>query len=474
MAVIDSGSNNAGKANVDSNYNLCVVTPTDEDLAGFSVLSGQLDDGASTGTREIQAIRVSPQGRLIASQDAPLLYETFNGTALNTSIFTSPVTTFATAVTGGFCVLNSGNVTTANAVARIATYPFFSKPVDAALFFESDIILTQAPQTNNVVEIGMFQATGTTAPTDGILFRYDATGVLKAVIVNNSTEITSGALTAPSAGVRHSYRAVIDDDAVRFSIDGVIVAKIPVPSATAAVCLSESQPFTVREYNAAVAPTVSQQTKVGNVYVGLRDNSGASFPIHHAQSLMGRHSYQGQTGHTLGSTANYANSANPTAAVPTNTTAALGSGLGGQFWATATLALNTDGIISSYQNPAGTAAISGKVLMITGVSIDTYVQTTLTGGGFNIQWSLAFGHNAVSLATTTSATAKAPVRVPLGVQTLAATAPALTTCSTVAKTFQNPIPVYPGEFVQTVCKYIGTVATAGVLGHVVTFDGYFI
>jgi len=35
MAVIDTGSSSAGKANVDSNYNLQTVTPTTNTQSGF-------------------------------------------------------------------------------------------------------------------------------------------------------------------------------------------------------------------------------------------------------------------------------------------------------------------------------------------------------------------------------------------------------------------------------------------------------
>ena len=48
----------------------------------------------------------------------------------------------------------------------------------------------------------------------------------------------------------------------------------------------------------------------------------------------------------------------------TNTTAALGTGLGGQFSALPTLAVNTDGIICSYLNPIPTSAIPGKQMVI--------------------------------------------------------------------------------------------------------------
>ena len=66
----------------------------------------------------------------------------------------------------------------------------------------------------------------------------------------------------------------------------------------------------------------------------------------------------------MGGLSKYTNNTNATAAVPTNTTAALGTGLGGEFWETDTLAVNTDGIIQSFQVPAGTVNTQGKRLVI--------------------------------------------------------------------------------------------------------------
>ncbi len=42
--------------------------------------------------------------------------------------------------------------------------------------------------------------------------------------------------------------------------------------------------------------------------------------------------------------------------------------------------------------------------------------------------------------------------------------------TSVSLTLQNPIFVNPGEFVQTVKKKVGTAPSAGVIGHVVSFD----
>lgn len=172
----------------------------------------------------------------------------------------------------------------------------------------------------------------------------------------------------------------------------------------------------------------------------------------------------------MGSLANYANNTNPTAAVPTNTTAALGSGLGGQFWETDTLALTTDGIIQSYQVPLGTASVPGKRLRILSLVINSYVQTALTGGGYIAQYSLCFGHTAVSLATAEAATTKAPRRIPLGIQSVSSGAAALTTLNSIEINFNDaPVYVNPGEFIAIAKKKVGTAPTAGVIAHMITY-----
>ena len=158
--------------------------------------------------------------------------------------------------------------------------------------------------------------------------------------------------------------------------------------------------------------------------------------------------------------------------MPTTTTAALGSGLGGEFWETQSLAINTDAIIMSFQVPAATITTPGKTLVLRGLYLASWVQAALTAGGFTRKWFLAFGHTAVSLATTETATTKAPRRVYLPfVQQVAAAAPALTTVpqNTNFVDFGDaPVLVNPGEFVQLCCRNLGTAATAGTIVHEVT------
>lgn len=177
-------------------------------------------------------------------------------------------------------------------------------------------------------------------------------------------------------------------------------------------------------------------------------------------------SYQGLSGGTMGSLATYPNSTNPTAAAPSNTalTANLPAGLGGQGVVTAAVAAATDGIWGSYQVPAGTANAQGRRLILRGIRLSALntgaaVATTATA----IQFSLAFGHTAVSLATAEAATTKAARRIPLGHMTWPVGA-AIGQGPQGGELFVDfgdaPVFVNPGEFVALVGKFLVGTATA--------------
>lgn len=146
--------------------------------------------------------------------------------------------------------------------------------------------------------------------------------------------------------------------------------------------------------------------------------------------------------------------------------------MGGQFAALPTLAVNTDGIVCSYQNPLGTIAITGKQLVITGVTVKAIVTTALVGNATPVIYflSLAYGHTSVSLATTEAVNAKAPRRIPLGLIQFAAAAAVGAASETVQVKFDRPIPVYPGEFAAIAAKNVGVVTTTGVVTFLVTYD----
>jgi hypothetical protein len=236
---------------------------------------------------------------------------------------------------------------------------------------------------------------------------------------------------------------------------------------------SVSFPLSTRLYFPGVAGAAWAPKISNTAVVAIDTQAGLPEPILNCTS--GLQGYQGQNGGTMGTTALYSNSlAAGAGAAMTNTTAALGTGLGGQFSALPTLAAGTDGIVCSYQNPAGTTSAPGRVLVITGVSVQGSVTTVLAGGPVLYAYSLAYGHTAVSLATAEAALTKAPRRIALGQETYAATAAVgvLGSPAGISRQFISPIVVNPGEFVAVVAKNFGTVTTTGVITFLVTFDCY--
>lgn len=488
MANIHGGSNTAGVANVDSTFNLQVITPG-HNATGVHVGGGpangpavfmENDPGEVTGARFVRSPEVDSDYRLRIAHDTILDRETFNYTAQNTGKFSHVFTTMTATVSAAGMLLNSGSgIATATGMTH-GTHAQFPVGMGAtAIYCETSVAFSQATPPNNVVvDIGMFQRGASTAftPLDGAFFRFDSAGMV-GVISRSGVETASAPFDFTFTANRNYLLTVsISEKRCRFWIDDVLMGVVENVGAGQPYT-SAALPWSVRQANVGAAGGVFQ-TLVTDYVISL---GGALVPSTLAQvgnRTLG--SYQGLSGGTMGSLANYANSANPTAAIATNTTAALGTGLGGQFWETGTIAVNTDGVICSYQNPAGTIAVQGRRLVITGVHLSSYIQTVLAGGPLVIQWSLAFGHTAVSLATGESATfatgtTKAPRRIalPAFTQVVTAAQAVSTLVSQPGGTsikFDNPIYVNPGEFVALVAKKVGTVLTSGVIGHVVAFD----
>lgn len=439
--------------------------------AGFATLGAEVDSGSVIGAREVVPVRVSPglARRQQVGIETPWFNEVFPGSALNTTVWTTTTTTMTVTVSGGLLNLNAGLSTATATVANVRTYRCFPGMVGFPTVFQARMQFAQLPVTNNVCEWGLGLAATNAAPTDGALFRLKADGTFVCVINNNGTEAVSDPINFAAlvgANTTKHFKIELMNGYSYFYIENALVAKLNnnFGSSTSSMML----PMMFRTYNSA-ATASAQVLRVGVCSVSVQD-AGLERPWQLVSAGQGGHGSQGQAGGTLGTTALYANSANPTAAVPTNTTAALGSGLGGNFWSTQTLAVNTDGIISSYQVPAGTVSVPGKSLVIYGVRISSVVQAAVTGGPILLQWGLAYGHTSVSLATAEAAATKAPRRLALGFQSFASAAAVGVVGADIVVQFNCPIVVQPGEFVQTIYKNIGTVGTAGTIAHTIMFD----
>lgn len=483
MSVIIKSGSSGNLAGVDADGNLKVTTPQvtttagveNPDQVGAIRMFSEVDPGTVTGEATLISPEADSDFRLRVATDTIFDDETFNYTAQNTGKHNNQTSTMTFSYGTGGLLTNSASTTSNTTGCSIATYamfPFFSSGVQKYDQFE--LSFSAQPVANTIVDWGSFHrpTSNPYAPTDGVYFRLTSAGVF-GVINHNGTETTTSPFTFTyNNGEVYRFLILSSNSHVEFWINDILYGTIETPVGQAQPFMSAALPIALRHTIAGgAAGGVFQVTLRGyGVSVGGANIVRESGEI--GNGMFG--SYQGLSGGTMGTLANYANSTNPTAAVPTNTTAALGSGLGGQFWETASLALTTDGIICSYQVPAGTVSIPGKRLKINGIYLQSYIQTVIVGGPFVSQYSLAFGHTAVSLATAEAATTKAARRVPLPPFTqLVTAAQAVSTMvsqpggSYMALT--NPVYVNPGEFVALVTKHVGTVGTSGTIAHVVSF-----
>jgi hypothetical protein len=437
-------------------------------------MQAESDAGTVTGKPLLRALEVSSDYRLRVGTDQSAFNELFPGAVLNSALWTAPVTTMTATVAGGFVNLNAGASLAINAVARLSTYRSFPCYKSYTTYFEVEAQFSSLPVNGNICEWGAFISTGTSTPTDGCFFRLNAFGEFRAVINYNGTETQSGTLdfnALVGVNIAKSFLIYVISNKALFWIDNILVTEIMLAPSQGSVTSSMQLPFSFRCYN-STATSTAQIMKISFVNVTLADQSTTK-PWNSIMCGSGGHASQGQTAQTMGTNALYSNNlAVGAGAVMTNTTAALGVGLGGQFSALPTLAVGTDGILCSYQVPFGTSILPGKSLYITRVTISSTVTVALIGGAVVYALSLAYGSTNVSLATTESATAKAPRRMPIGIQSYAAAAVVGATPNILDMDLNSPIVVQPGEFIQVVAKNLGVVTTAGIITSIVSFGGY--
>ena len=472
---IQGGTNNAGLVNVDANYQLKISPEVDiltnpQYIGAVKIVSE--NDG---GTKMSEPYLLSPETdsdfRLRMSLDTPLDDETFNYTAQNTGKHNNQSTTMTYTYGTGGLLTNGSSITTTTTGLSLSTYAMFAFPSNGAVLYnQADLSFSNQPVANTIVDFGLFlrPTSNPYAPTDGAYFRLNASGLF-GVVNHNGTENTTSAF-AFTYNNNHVYKFIVatSNNRVNFWIDDVLYGSISTPISQGQPFMASALPFSLRHVITGGA--------AGGVFQATLRGYGVSVCGLNQPRTLGETgnamygAYQGLSGGTMGSLSTYVNSTNPTAAVPANAslTANLPSGLGGMAFETFTLAVNTDGILMSYQVPAGTVSVMGKRLKILGVKLSSFVQTVLVGGPMVRTFALNFGHTVVSIAAAESAIAKARrvVLLPELSQTVTAAQAVSTMLSQPlggVSMFPEPIYVNPGEFISLSVKHIGTVGTSGTI-----------
>lgn len=468
------------KADVNASNQLKIVPETDASAnpgnVGGTRIFGENDQGLITGTPKLASPEIDVDYRMRVSQDLLLDEETFYYTAQNTGKHSYLNTTMTNTWTAGQLTTNGASITTTTTGTVFATYATFPTNGTQTLSADFELGFSAQPQTNTFIEYGIgIPGAQTAAPGDGVFFRLSSSG-LQGIVSFNGTETSSGVFPlANGAGTwaytnakRYQFIVYIGGVQADFWVnDGtgaVRLGSIPLPTAQGRLNLAAGLPLFIKHRIVGGAAGGVIQGLVGAYNVRLGGSNLTSTVSTQGNRIYG--SYQGLSGGTMGSLATYVNSTNPTAAAPSNTalTANLPAGLGGQGAVTAAAAAATDGIWSSYQVPAGTVLIPGRRLVLRGIELDLVnlgaaVATTAT----TIQFSLAFGHTNVSLATTEAAAAKAPRRISLGIATWpvgAAIGQQPQAGKIVVDLGDAPVFINPGEFVALVGKFLVGTATA--------------
>lgn len=487
MAGIRVEGNISGNvAEVDSNNNIKVNLPTDIAQAGYDINVAEVDAGSITGTSLRRAMMVTQGRKLAVGFDTPIFDYTFNANAQDTGVWKYQFTTMTTTQGSGSVLFNAAGTSTVNGNnAALSTWRYFTLLGGAPIRVSTTIQITAAAQSSQVFEIGLFLPN--TSIADGVYFRYSSAGLFGVINYNSAETTTSQLVAALTPNATVDLIITTGEGSTEFWADfglgggTVLLGSLLTPLAQSDPFMSTSLPLTAQQRNSGTV-SGSPQMQVKWTDCNVTQKSLAFEMPYSTQMVLQKGNYQGLSGGTMGQLTNYTNSLAPgVGSAMTNTTAALGTTLGGQFSTLPTLTANTDGIVCSYAVPAGSISQTARTLVITGVHISSMVTTVLVGGPVQYFYALAFGHTAVTLATAETAsfvtgTNKAPRRLPIGCETFTAAAAvgSVGTPGGLHLLLSTPIVVNPLEFIAITAKNTGVVTSSGVITFLVTFDHYWI
>lgn len=457
-------------SNLDAAGNLkTALSLTPANMGGVRMFS-ENDPGDITGEPYLKSPETSADYRLRTAMDSVWDTEDFTYAAQNFNKHKYISTTLTAAWTVGSLNLNGTNVVgAAGNAAQVQTYRHFPLLGSGAIYFETAAAFSNTIGANINIDFGGFlpAATGAGVPLDGCYFRANSAGV-NGIINVNGTEVpvTFAQVFAPVVNRMYKFLVVISEHEVEFWIDDVLYAEASRPINAGAVMLGGSVPWAARQHNTGTGGS-AVQLKIASysVTLGDLDNNRLWASVMAGQGGSG---IAYPSGSTAGITSNNVNSTVPATATLSNTAAGYAT-LGGKFVFAAIVGAETDYALFAFLNPVPTTSLTGKNLVIRGVWVDTYNAVVAVATAPTIlEWSLAVGSTAVSLATVDAAATRLPKRIAMGVQSFVVGAVAGAPAERVDINLDAPVIAEPGTYVHIILRVPYGAATATELfrGHV--------
>ena len=456
---------------VEANSSNELKTVTNKDRSS-AVMFFENDDGSVTGTPYNKSPEVSQDFRLRVGTDTMLFSDTFNATTQNISNWKHAFTTMTMTQSAGFLNVNAaGTSTVSGNYAYLQSWRYFPLIGTAPISVEFTGQFTAYPTANEIFLCGLGVATGAAEPVDGIWFELSSAGMYGVQRYNSGvatkTELVSGAnLSSIPLNTNAKYVVVVGERELEWWIDDVLYAESPIPNANGQPFITTALPIFIQKYNSAlVGSSPNMIVKVGDVSVTLMDiSSQMTWANQMASCGLGM---QQLNGGTAGSPqVQWSNTALPTAAAATNTTAALGAFIGGLFQMNAPATSATDVIIASYLNPIGGVNQTPRTMKIRGIKVDcvnSVAAVATTASTFAV--AVAWGSTALTLAQVETAsfatgTVKARRIQPIGVISFPVGAAIGAAATGIQFDFEAPIVINPSEYVQVIAKILVGTATA--------------
>jgi hypothetical protein len=430
------------------------------------------DTGEKTGSVYLKSPEVSQDFRMRVGVDTMLFTDTFNAITQNTGNWKHSFTTMTMTQSSGFLNVNAaGTSTVSGNYAYLQSWRYFPLQGTAPLAIEFTGQFTALPIANQVFIAGVGVATGAAEPVDGVWFELTSAGLYGVQRYSSGTAtktqlVSAANLSSLPLNTNAKYVVIIGERELEWWIDDVLYAESDIPNANGQPFMTTALPVFIQQYNSAlVGSSPNMIVKIGDVSVTLMDiASNMTWANQMSSCGLG---LQGLNGGTMGSPqVQWANTALPTAAAATNTTAALGAFLGGIFLMNAPATSATDVVVSSYQNPLGGINQTPRTMKIRGIKVDCVnAVAAVATSASTFAVALAWGGTTVSLATAETGsfvnnTAKNRRIQPLGVISFPIGAAIGAVATPLQFDFEAPVLINPGEFVQVIVKILSGTATA--------------